>query len=336
MEQNDFIGITIQSVLDKIVHEWRQEGLTSAQIIDRIEKLDIPEACETVVSKAGTDYFDSYKTHMFEIAMEARADADGFLSRQEQKWGKCFAASITMYQMAIEIARIYSRFIEQSKETKEAKEKQFTLFTMQLIHGRVCQEYLEIYYLLRYGFADGAFARWRSMYELCCCGQFILLYGERFAKQFYEQANTDLWRFQWTQGATDKDGKAIKINTFDDLQNIIEAKGAWREQYRVACSTNHGFSQGTFKRLGITKDFDDIPVGHSDYGIAMPAINASVTLAWASNLFLNSLPSFDSKAFILLMDKWLDYLREQYISTEEQLFPDIKPDDNDSLNPITE
>ena len=56
-------------------------------------------------------------------------------------------------------------------EEKDARK--FMFLALQHLHGRACQMFLEILTLLRNGFGDCAYARWRSLYELNCTAYFI-------------------------------------------------------------------------------------------------------------------------------------------------------------------
>lgn len=311
----------IHNALNKQVEAWTSQGISASEISERIDNINVTEMAGELVHTVSGDYLEFYKSHMDEIERDEMKEEEEFVRRQIQKWGKCFVASRTMYVIAVEAAESYSEVISK-KDTSEMSGKEYTYASLQHIHGRACQEFLEIYHLLRLGFADGAYARWRSMYELCCYGQFIVTYGEQIAKQYYEQSDTENRSFDWTNGALSTDGRKLRIVNFDKLQDSINVDQTWKEQYRLACLVNHGSPQGTFKRLANYGKKRIIPVGHSDYGIAMPAVNSAVTLAWMSNLFLGIIPTYESLAKIQLLNDWATMLRTLYIETEGCLFPD--------------
>ena len=105
--------------------------------------------------------------------------------------GKMFCSLYAMYVMAVETAELFSEYVQKDLEDDVRQPKMYTFFTLQHMHGRVCQEFLEVLYLMKYGFADGAYSRWRSMYELCCCADFILKYGGEVAKKYFESSETE-------------------------------------------------------------------------------------------------------------------------------------------------
>lgn len=322
---NDFLDDIIVTALNEQVEKWVCEGLSEADILRKIDDCQLQGVYEKLMEVVKKDSFTFFQEHMFEIAMEEKAKTEEFVARMEQSWGKCFAASQTMYTIAVETAEEYSHFVSDNSGSECVKEKQYTMLVLQHIHGRACQEFLEILYMLRFGFADGAYARWRSMYELGCFAKFIVTYGEQIAKKYYEQSDTEEYKYTWAAGVTCNSGKKLGKNpNFKDIQDNCDIAPEWKKQYKLACLVNHGSPQGTFKRLANGPGSNCIPVGHSNYGIAMPAVQSAISLLWISHLFFSLFPKTEYISRILLMQEWLDYLREQYTETEKQLFGELE------------
>jgi hypothetical protein len=177
--------------------------------LDHFEPLDIQELFNDMMKNAAKDTFSFMKSTMFEEVMGFRADEQEFIARQEQKWYRAFVASEAMYIMTLEAAESYSEYVE-SLPKDEFHSKYWTYVVMQHIHGRALQEFLEIITLMKNGFADGAHARWRSMYELSIISSFIIQYGENVAKKFYEASETDD-RYEW----------AKKVRSFQQRKNTL-------------------------------------------------------------------------------------------------------------------
>ena len=207
--KNDFLDDIVLTAINDLLEQWKKEGLSDSEIIKKLDGCDFQGAYEHLTKAVREDSFSFFKEQMYEIAMEEKANAVEFIARQEQSWGKCFAASQTMYTMAVESAQEYSKFVSDNAGAQIVKEKQFTMLVLQHIHGRACQEFLEILYMLRLGFADGAYARWRSMFELCCNAKFIVTYGEQTAKKYYEQSDTEDQKYTWAAGVTCNSGKKL-------------------------------------------------------------------------------------------------------------------------------
>ena len=325
MENRTTLDDKIYSAIREKAEAWEVAELSDEGVRDKLSKATT-EAFDSIIPKARADRFEYYKSHMFEIALEEKAKEAAFLSDMDRGWGKCLASSMVMYNLAYQSAKAYSDYIAEHEEGFPISEKQFTFTSLQHICGRVCQEYLEIYYLLQNGFADGAFARWRSMYELCCCAQFILLFGEKIAEQYCKQSDDpEAKSYAWTKGAVSEKGEPVNADTFARLQNSIEANEIWKDHYKSACLVNHASPQGTFRRLSISPEISQgklvIHVGQSVYGIVGPAIESSLTLAYVCRMFLTVFPTaeFETRAFVI--DDWYYYLEKLYCETDKKLFP---------------
>ncbi len=306
------------------VKNWKEEGLSDEEIIEKIDKINFKEIMLSMADTASSDYASFFKDKMYEIELDERAKAKEFSAHQEQLWGKCFAASQTMYTITIEAAENITEYINENATDEEKEKKKFTFLALQHIHGRACQMFLEILTLLRNGFGDCAYARWRSLYELNCIAYFIKGQGEQIAKQYYMQsqrANPPKKALDWIEGAIDKEGKPIKDKCFVAIETYCEMGKIWEEQYKLACLVTHGSPEGTFKRMSIYKTQDIIPVGRSNYGIAVPAEHSAISLHLISTLFFTLFPYVDGVAYVKTLGKWVEVIQDMYYSIENEVFP---------------
>jgi hypothetical protein len=226
----DKISEILNGVFLEKIAEWRASGLSDEEVINRINQEKVDEATRLAVEKVARNIHDFVLEDRYEIAREEKIKLDKFLAHHNEIWGECFVISEAMYIMAVEAAEVYSKYVQENIAEQERSEKQYTFYALKYIHGRCCQEYLEIFYLMKLGFADGAYARWRSMYELCCIAEFIKKYGESIAEQYVKQAGTNDQHYTWTKGACDKDGKALKVKTFQGIQDSCDINEAWKKQ----------------------------------------------------------------------------------------------------------
>ena len=66
---------------------------------------------------------------------------------------------------------------------------------------------------------------------------------------------------------------------------------------------------------------DIIPVGRSNYGIAVPAEHSAISLHLISTLFFTLFPYVDGIAYVKTLGKWVSVIQEMYYSTEKEAFP---------------
>lgn len=316
----DYLSEIFRNAYTDTISEWQKQGFTDDEIIKKLNQDTINNSMKLLLDQASKDYHDYFVEKRFEISHKQKIEQDKFIAHHNDIWGECFAVSETMYVMALEAAERYSDFVNDNIPDDIKKEKQYTFLALQYMQGRSCQEFLEILYLMKLGFADCAYSRWRSMYELCCNASFIIKHGEIIAKQYFEQSKTDDQWYSWTTGAKKEDGTELKITKFKHIQDNCDVNEAWKKQYKLACLVNHGSPQGTFKRLCLKDEQSLVIVGHSNYGITTPAEHSAISLAWITNMFLSIFPCLDALAHARVIHDWVEEVRKAYFNTADECF----------------
>ncbi len=318
----EFFTNSLRKAVEKELENAESEE-AAERIMEKYKKLDVQEMFTNFLNNVSNDAFENMKNNMFEEVMRFRADEQEFIARQEQKWYKAFVASETLYIMVLQTAEAYCEYVNTLDDnTKNTKVWGFTALLH--IHGRAMQQYLEIITLMKNGFADGAYARWRSMYELAIISSFIDKYGENVAKAFVEASETDD-RYEWAR-SSNIFSKSKKHITFNDIQKNCDIDSLiWSKQYDLANKAVHASSQGTFYRLGNMVDNEVISVGRSDYGITTPAEHSAISLAQISTMFFTVFSFSDILVAINGINKWLDVIREIYFKAHDEIFPDDEP-----------
>ena len=279
----------------------------------------IDALCTNKIREVADNMFSYYKSTMYELAVEWRAGLYEFIARQEQVWGKCFVTSEAMHVIAAEAAEQYAHHINDTEES--AKDGRiYMLQALCMIYARACQVFLEIFHLVRLGFADGAFARWRTMYELSVVAHFIRENGEEVAKSYVEAADTEN-RYEWARKADCLSNEKKKFLNFEDIQK--KSDFASKETYSLASKLIHASPQGTFNRISVMGAAKGVPIGHSDYGAAIPAVNSAISLAQIASLYLGILPHNEGDLNISLLCRWTGVVKECYCDTHKEAFGEV-------------
>ena len=290
------------------------------KVVEHFNSMDYSAILTDAFEKSIDIIFHGMKEAMYEHVVSFRSDEQAFIAHQEQKWYKAFAASEAMYIMTLEAAELYSQYVEELQE-EEKKDRMWTFIALQHIHGRALQIFLEIITLMKNGFADGAYARWRSMYELSVVGSFIKSQGETIAKKYYESSETED-RYDWAKESSLFANRKRHIS-FNDIQKVCDFNtDDWKDQYTLANRVVHASPQGTFRRLCNTGTQSIIPVGRSDYGITTPGEHSAISLAVISAIFFTIFTESDTIASVGIINKWVDVIREAYFKTHDEVFPD--------------
>ena len=244
---NDFTLELLNTVLQQRVEELGADGLSDSEIIDKISELKIENALMNVSAVMASDTVALMESTMYERVLEERAKAAQFIAHNEQIWGKGFVASEALYIVSLELAQTFNDYVA-SLPQEDISDKQFQYAALCAIHGRACQQFLEILHLLKNGFADGAYARWRSIYELSVIAEFISKNDEDVAKAYCEAANTGDDYHDWAKAAPFFANN--RHVSFDNIKRKCTAQNdVWRGQYKLSNKVVHASPQGTFGRL---------------------------------------------------------------------------------------
>lgn len=146
-------------LLEAIQEQFRQT-IQEEDIEGDITQDDIEDATSEVIDSVGEDMYQQVRADDEGLQRLHETKAD-FETGIEERWG--------------EPLELLERFIIWSQETGEAinaeyrlqaaQEQDFAFDALVRLHARAVQVAMEIHHLLKGGFADGAFARWRSLHE---------------------------------------------------------------------------------------------------------------------------------------------------------------------------
>lgn len=331
----DWVSQTIHDTLlrafAKKVEEDNLSEEESAKIMAKVlESGIIEETYSDLLEDLSESITETLESSMYEHVLNARAHTAEFLARQEQKWGKAFIASEALYLCVLEATDNYNAFVV----SKHGGEETYKYLVLKNIHGRALQIYKEILCLNQNGFADGAFARWRSLYELSVVACFINKYGESIAKAYVDSIDTEKTN-EWARSAPCFKHK--KPHDRITLQNLIDNSDineSWRSEYKFSNLFVHSSADATFHRLGACGRNETIPVGHTDWGMTLSATHAADSLVLITVELFSLFPHGDSIAAAKAFIAWTDRIEAFYQNVEDECFPNIGI--TDSNNPQTE
>lgn len=264
--------------------------------------------------------FEANRDSLLEYSECLRSADNLYVGKLNSLWRKAFAASDTFYLLIMDTAEDYRRYV-----VRNYKDDVPYMFKAQiLIHKRAIQMYQEIMCLVKNGYPDGAFARWRSLYELSAVSRFIQRYGEEVAEAFYTTRDFSDYR-GWARYAAcfsewNKD-KHIKIKDIIDNSGLNHEE--WKTEYEEASKIVHATPIATFTRIGVSKEFPGIvPTDRTHAGIAKAARNAAVALAVISECFfiMDAIPYVNAYLVGLSLNKWVEGIYELYGEVNEDDF----------------
>ncbi|NGM71361.1 hypothetical protein G6M89_20575 [Natronolimnobius sp. AArcel1] len=110
------------------------------------------------------------------------------------------------------------------------------------LHARSVQVALEIHHLLKGGFADGAFARWRSLYELAITSSFIVQHSGVTAERFLSYRQ--IWEYHFAETYQDhQDDLNVEPLDPDILEGLETTRDELVDQFGESIDDN-GYGSG--------------------------------------------------------------------------------------------
>jgi len=222
---------------------------------------------------------EDFEVAMYEKVLYQNLLTTEYLAGLEKYWWKGFVALEAMYLMVVEFAEECRSLLGSTLKSKE--------FALLNIHARACQQFSEILCLLKNGFPDGAFARWRSLFELNVYASFISINDEDIAMAYIQQADTETKFPDWAKSAKcfkDHKGRVTFKDIYDNCV-LLGDKELWEKQYAFASKVVHPSPQGTFKRLGARGGEEALMAGRSTWGLHIPAEHAAISFYQVSAVF---------------------------------------------------
>lgn len=316
--EKDFTTWLLMNAIERQRVKLQEQGKSDEEIKQIQSHIDFSEIITKITDEMAIDSTHYFEKVMYKNVLQDRARTAEFLAQNDRIWQEGFVVSEALHAIVLERAKKIDEYAKNMKERPREEKVRFRV--LRELFGRACQQYLEIIFLLKAGFADGAYARWRSLYEISVIADFISNNDGSVAEAYYTATFSGEDRYIWARAAPCFSEKR-KI-TFEDIKKHCRfANEKWTQHYRTANKIIHASPQGTFRRIGDTPTRRRmISVGHSVYGLAVPAINAAISLAVVASILFLEINNGDSIAYIKSTSKWVDIIRQKYVEIENRHF----------------
>jgi Family of unknown function (DUF5677) len=279
----------------------------------------LPEVLKGSIDDTAQSIIRRFEREWPETKIEERHNLQKFRDRLELRW----AAGLDPLRMLLiasrEVGEVFARRLLRSRSKRGTSKRQAIL----ALHLRACQTTLEILTLLENGLPDGAYARWRTLYEISVVGFFIDRFGDDAAERYiahdivsmrdstvneFEHAGqtydpavlTGVLKEQEdaynqvivTFGTSFKSpygwaSHSLKISAprFQDLEKAVD----WEKlppSYKSSSYKIHAGIAGTIRTLGSIGNYKIIHAGATNAGLHTPAIHAAYSLLHVTSLVM--------------------------------------------------
>jgi hypothetical protein len=275
-----------------------------------------------------------------------------FERRLFDRWQK----PVDLLEILIEVCLQAGARLKDTSKSSNAVSHDYLFHVLRKLHARSCQISYEILCLLKAGFADGAHARWRTLYEIAVISYFIHHQGQECAKRYlqYEIVENYKEMLEYQQHCSQlgyeplADSEIIRIGELYD--NVIKTYGrsfgkpyGWipdnilkgyrtfagiekferfdklRPYYIMACHNVHSGPKAITFRLGIFKRGRHKTVllaGGSNYGLADPGQGAAISLSQITSCLLSTRPTIRNIISMMVTLRLVDEIRSAFVDVQ--------------------
>lgn len=339
--ERDWIETLLQSALGDVFAKNKKLDPTSKKVQNAIKKCmpGILEIVEKAVAREAK-----------KVLRERKRDIKEFKTGLEKRWGKAY----DLLEIFISYNLDHGMIVAHSYRTTNEQNIKFE--TLLRLHARACQLAFEILELLRGGFADGAMARWRSIYEIAIFANFLKDKPEELSKRYldysfvenyYEaieyQKNCKLLgdrpltkkvmakKESSLKALCDKYGADFKKpygwasqfltadkRNFAGMEETIDFK-YMKSFYKLANNYVHGGAKAFLFKMGMIDSERVMLAGPSNYGMADPAQNAAFALLQITTTLTGFENYLEDMIFAAVAENRLHELSVEFVRVQNKI-----------------
>lgn len=269
----------------------------------------------------------------------------------EKKLGDYWRKPIDLLESFIWVAFNAGKEFNDKNRAEASRRDDHVFEALSRLHAKACQTSFAVLTLLRSGFADDAYARWRSLHEIAVIGSFISENGQKLAEKYLQhqviqqckiiraqieaqgpnsveevfQDELDDWesrqkellglygkRYKSDYGWAEE---ALKGNslTFRAIEEQVQLNEL-RPNYRMASDNVHANSRGLYFRLGLDQNGGNVILaGASNVGLAEPGPSTAISLKQITVTLLDTKPNPDTPIATKILASLVDEIGQAFL-----------------------
>lgn len=268
----------------------------------------------------------------------AKKYINGFSNRLYKTWKKPF----DYFESLVELISSYTYSFTETFYDEAFNNNNLLFNTLQNIQARALLISRECLTLIENGYPDGAFSRWRTIYELSVIGKFLYDENnndlcEKYLNYYHIQEYLDekYSRERGHRNHTDGSFENLKKNydfminqygqdyakgdygwannifnkkrvTFQEIKDRVDMDRLYG-YYKLSSAYIHGNHKANEESLGVIPNLGKLKlVGPSNYGLSLPMQNVAISLVNISTYFFLTYSNLDVWTACSIMNKFLD------------------------------
>ncbi|NQT63986.1 MAG: hypothetical protein HQ556_13580 [Candidatus Marinimicrobia bacterium] len=281
---------------------------------------------------------------------ERRRNIKKFKKRLHRGWG----VAIDQLEAFIGLNLEYGVVVSESYRSSHEENTKYEVFLR--LHARSCQVAYEVLELIKGGFANGALARWRTIYEISVLIRFLtdkpVELTQRYLDYGIVENHREILEFQKNHKKlglkaisaeeikeSRDDFEALKKKydndfvkpygwtgaylsdkkrRFSGMEETVEFKHL-RSIFKMANNSIHSGSMGFLRVLGTYNQGEVMLAGPSDYGFSDPGQYTAFSLFQVSMTLFDFAPLLEDEIYIQLGEKLIDGIIRDFDGIQSQI-----------------
>ena len=328
-----------QEILDESLSQLEAECETDedwAKLLESLETI-IPESIDEMAESVLKTLIENLPQKL----EEARVERQQFEQYLQDFWSE----PIDLLEMLVCVSlESGMKFKKKYQDDATTRTDDYVFESLVRLHARACQTSFAILALLKSGFADDAYARWRSLHEIAVIGEFIRKGGQELAERYLLHEPIQQYKLARAQNEVHGRNNEEKIpqQELDALKKrqdkLASRFGAefmrdygWaakslndkgpsfrkieervrldhlRPFYRMASDNVHANSHGLYFRMGLDHGERNVLLaGASTAGLADPGHATAISLMQITITLLGTNPNADTITTMTVLSKLVD------------------------------
>ncbi len=336
----DWIEKLIEQAIFRIRPDIKDVDLNQEKITEIVDK-----TLPAIIDLIEADILSKSK----KILNREQRTRTAFKKGLNKKWQSAFQ----LLELFIGFNREYAEVVSYYYREKNSSDIKFE--TLLRLQARACQIADEIYTLICNGFADGALARWRSLYEIAVLAEFLSdkpteLFQKYldyyFVENYYEaieyQKNCTMLSYeplpekefeeivQCKDKQQDKYGANFlkpygwasdylpkgKCN-FSGMEEMCSFN-EYKSFYKLANNYVHCGAKGFMFKLGLRDSEEVLLAGPSDYGFADPAQYTALFLHIISSTLSDFDPYLEDVVYSSIRERMVKQISDEFVNIQNE------------------
>ncbi|HPE64081.1 MAG TPA: DUF5677 domain-containing protein [Methanothrix sp.] len=231
------------------------DELSKKKSLDEYKEDEIKEITKKVLEGFTPDMAEcvlgTLKEGMAAKLKERRAEIAEF----EEHIGRIWRKPIDLLEIFLELCLEAAILFHEKMDSHVTSENKYLYQALLRLHARGCQVGAEVLTLLNSGFADGAHARWRTLYEITVVAYFIRMHGNDVAERYIRHNTIESYR---AMNVYQNCYKRLGYDPYteEDIAGTTEAFTVLCERYGPSFKNRYGWSSEVLNKKDVK--FSDI------------------------------------------------------------------------------